>query len=273
MATKTRHLGNCQICEGDFKLHLGKMVHHGYKRPGHGYIVGDCPGVFEVPYEVSCELIKAQRILAKEYQKGQEARLEALESGKVTYIRELKPWMHEPVEYVVGVTDPYWMQRAIEEASSEVKNNIWQVTQAITRYTQRIDEWKPQVIRTVEEDMAMKKAASEKRAAEVQARREEKLKKQTAIKAKRDALEAQRQAVRDEFTNGFNLLAAKLQATQDKAEQDAIKQEAFKLASKLRHTKKYKFIWVHDLKCDAAFITLGLATKTDSGFPRYHYPL
>ena len=50
----TRYLGNCQVCEGDQKLHHGRMVHHGYKRPGDGFIV--CPGVHQVPYEVSCDL-------------------------------------------------------------------------------------------------------------------------------------------------------------------------------------------------------------------------
>lgn len=45
----TRYIGNCQICEGEQKLHDGRMVHHGYKRPGDGQIDGDCPGVHADP--------------------------------------------------------------------------------------------------------------------------------------------------------------------------------------------------------------------------------
>lgn len=62
-ATVARYIGQCQVCEGDFKLLGGRLVHHGYKRPGYGEIVGDCPGVHEPPYEVSCELVKV--LLAK----------------------------------------------------------------------------------------------------------------------------------------------------------------------------------------------------------------
>src|SRR5271157_2183951 len=79
----TRYIGNCQICEGDQKLHDGLMVHHGYRRPGTGYIVGDCPGVGEVPYEVSCELIKAHVARLKVYVKNRKAYLAALQSGRV----------------------------------------------------------------------------------------------------------------------------------------------------------------------------------------------
>jgi hypothetical protein len=41
----------CQICAGSFKTTKdGKMVNHGYKRPGWGYIVGGCYGVGHAPF-------------------------------------------------------------------------------------------------------------------------------------------------------------------------------------------------------------------------------
>lgn len=41
----------CQICERKQALDLhGNLVHHGYKRPGWGYIQGDCMGVNHKPY-------------------------------------------------------------------------------------------------------------------------------------------------------------------------------------------------------------------------------
>lgn len=43
--------GECQVCEGwQCMTRDGKMVHHGYRRPGHGSIVGDCFGVGHLPY-------------------------------------------------------------------------------------------------------------------------------------------------------------------------------------------------------------------------------
>lgn len=43
----------CGGCFGEFKVRKGKMVLHGYMRPGWGHIIGDCAGAYEDPYEVS----------------------------------------------------------------------------------------------------------------------------------------------------------------------------------------------------------------------------
>ncbi len=50
--TSTRFIGWCPICQRDIKVRTG-LVHHGYERPGVGYIIGDCPGVGYPPYEKS----------------------------------------------------------------------------------------------------------------------------------------------------------------------------------------------------------------------------
>lgn len=49
--TSTRFIGWCPVCQRDIKVRIGRLVHHGYLRPGFGYIVGDCPGVGQEPYE------------------------------------------------------------------------------------------------------------------------------------------------------------------------------------------------------------------------------
>ena len=53
-----RYAGTCQSCMRLQKLHAGELVHHGYQRPGLGYIVGDCRGSGLRPYERTCEDIK-----------------------------------------------------------------------------------------------------------------------------------------------------------------------------------------------------------------------
>ncbi len=66
MATSTRYLGFCPVCQGDFKVRGGALVHHGYRRPGIGYIVGDCPGVGFPPFETStaaCEAYLKSHVL------------------------------------------------------------------------------------------------------------------------------------------------------------------------------------------------------------------
>jgi len=48
-------VGECQICGRSQKLRGGKLVPHGYTRPGWGHVVGNCPGAGYAPYELSCE--------------------------------------------------------------------------------------------------------------------------------------------------------------------------------------------------------------------------
>ena len=54
-------LGTCPVCERAIRVRAGKMVHHGYQRPGSGRIVGDCYGVGTPPYEVSSEGTRGYR--------------------------------------------------------------------------------------------------------------------------------------------------------------------------------------------------------------------
>lgn len=57
-----QNLGTCPCCFRKQKTLAGaKMVHHGYNRPGHGYIVGDCFGVKYPRFEDSCEGTVAYR--------------------------------------------------------------------------------------------------------------------------------------------------------------------------------------------------------------------
>src|ERR1700744_5588220 len=77
---KTRFLGFCPICEGDFKLRGNKLVHHGFTRPGVGYIIGDCLSVHELPYEISdntCKLYQAGCLNAKTDSENYLAKLKA----------------------------------------------------------------------------------------------------------------------------------------------------------------------------------------------------
>lgn len=49
----------CQICERAIKANTGLVAHHGYKRPGQGWQTGSCPGARALPWQVSCDLLRA----------------------------------------------------------------------------------------------------------------------------------------------------------------------------------------------------------------------
>jgi hypothetical protein len=59
MTDKTKEpSGTCQGCLQRQQTRDGKLVLHGYQRPGTGYIIGECWGYRFAPWEISCERTK-----------------------------------------------------------------------------------------------------------------------------------------------------------------------------------------------------------------------
>jgi len=259
MTTSTRFLGSCQVCEGDQKLHNGRLVHHGYRRPGHGSIVGDCPGVGEVPYEVSCELVKAYRSNVGTQLTHLEKRLAVVKGGEVVHLTETKrrgAWAApELVQYAVGVTELYRWERAVEHATWEIESSIRQCKSEIERCTRRIAAWKLKPIRTVEEEQAKARADKDARKAEREVARAAKAAKEAATRAKQDALAAKRRAIREDFESKFRELAASSEAL------DARQFAARELLHELDKSKYRSWLSRYDLECEEAFVSLGLATQ------------
>lgn len=55
----------CQVCERTQALAGGVLVHHGYQRPGCGFIVGDCRGAGHAPYPATDALEKYLKELGR----------------------------------------------------------------------------------------------------------------------------------------------------------------------------------------------------------------
>jgi len=84
-----QHTGTCGACEGNVKRDArGRMVHHGYQRPGFGYIVGDCLGVGTVPWELSPEGKKKLVGALVHLHLATQDSLRRLKSGEVTEFRD-----------------------------------------------------------------------------------------------------------------------------------------------------------------------------------------
>jgi hypothetical protein len=257
--TATRYVGNCQLCEGDQKLHHSRMVHHGYQRPGHGSIEGDCPGVGKDPYEVSCELVKAYRGNLGTQLVQLEKRLTALKGGTVRYLTKLER-CGAMVQYIAGVTEPFRWEQALTSAIYGIESDIRQCKSEIERCTRRIAAWKPMPIRTVEEEVRKEQMAKAERAKIVADKRAAKAAKEAATRAKQEALKAKRSAIRKEFENRFRTLAA------DSKDQTTMlvelnKKTARSLLVELDKTKYRSWLSRYDLECEEAFVALGLAVQ------------
>jgi hypothetical protein len=243
------------------------MVLHGYKRPGHGYVVGDCPGVDHVPYEVSCNLVSEHIVNLRSYVVTREKRLAELKAGTVTEllveVSEGRGWdrTKKLVTLVAGSPEarerePYrpsasrW-QAALEYHIYEAERDIRHAKHDIERCTRRVEAWVAKPVRTVEEELKKDEDAKAARKAEREAARKAKADKKAALEAKRNALEASRTAIRKDFEAKFTALAAE-------------PGEPEKLAARglLRELEKKKYstwLWKGDLDCTDAIVKLGLA--------------
>lgn len=81
----------CQICERQQALTgAGVMGHHGYKRPGVGFIFGDCMGVGHKPYTATDALVKYLGLVVSHLAKCQ-AELESLPTvTEFSYVYEVR---------------------------------------------------------------------------------------------------------------------------------------------------------------------------------------
>lgn len=259
-----RFLGNCQICEADQKLHKELMVHHGYKRPGHGTIVGDCPGVGEPPYERSCEALKAYRENTKSLLASHQTYLDSIKTGE---LKKFQLWRgNKMVNFERGVTEDLKWRHGLERLRQSVEVYIRQDTHEISRCTRRIDAWKLLPIRTVEEERAKQEAEKNARWAEKQQKRDAFMALQEARRVKREALQAERQVIRDAFATQFRELAASPKRADTHS-------AALAILDELKRPKN-NFILPRDLECDEALIALGLAEIADNirvGYVRYKF--
>lgn len=100
----------CQICERKQALDAsGKLGNHGYKRPGWGFIVGNCPGVDHLPFPETDALVR-YLVRCVEYEATTVAELAALPLAtefKVTVSRRVGRYPNETKEEkTVVVTKP-----------------------------------------------------------------------------------------------------------------------------------------------------------------------
>lgn len=204
MATTTRYVGTCAVCEGRIKVRGGTLVHHGYRRPGFGFIVGDCFGVKMAAHETSPETAKAylgEVILPTlDVRIQMTARVETATVLTYTYERRLA--MHQKVPVMIEVKQGDVRTYHQDEVTKDnhgipsfddvrrvqlanLESGIRSLEGERTRLTNLIDTWTKRDLTTVEEETA-------KGLSEAQAKRDEK----TAARDLKRAEKAQRYAER-----------------------------------------------------------------------------
>jgi|SRR5688572_2636688 len=194
MTTTARFVGTCPVCQNRQKVRSGLLVHHGYQRPGDGYIVGDCFAVKMAPHESSPETAKAYH---DHLQKVIAGRRSSLESVRVAEELPYSYTVYEGREKLSRLAtlrkgdkasyQPGYSLPSFESHQRAVIVNLTREVEFLEREATRlqglIDTWTLQPLTTVEEE-------TRRTSAEAKAERD-------AKKAERDAAKAAKQAQKD----------------------------------------------------------------------------
>lgn len=132
----------CQICEGIQKLNKGKLVLHGYKRPGYGYTVGNCFGYNALPYSKSSDRCEEYKGMMRVLKRDRKKEISNLKTGKVKEITIPKYVGAKRETEVIGPTHPKWKE-SVEHIVRNLENDIKAIDREIERMDKRIKNWEP----------------------------------------------------------------------------------------------------------------------------------
>jgi hypothetical protein len=139
-------IGTCAICSHAQVVRNGVMVNHGYQRPGHGDIVGECFGTGRDPYETSAKACVEYVPHLEAAKTSYEGRLADLTSGKVKKFVETKRNWYTGREITIDFGTPEFDQRLKSEIAN-TSQQIKYVIADIVEMRRRITDWTPGTLR------------------------------------------------------------------------------------------------------------------------------
>ena len=141
-------IGTCAICLNAQVVRNGGMVLHGYQRPGHGYVVGNCFGTNEHPYEVSANACVAYIPVLEGYKTGYQQKLANLKGGKVTqFVEKKRNYRTGRDEQVITKKGDPNFDHMLASHISETERQITYIDRDIAEMNRRIKDWKPGTLR------------------------------------------------------------------------------------------------------------------------------
>jgi hypothetical protein len=289
---KTRYVGTCPVCQKRQKLSVGpkgvdgymEMVHHGYQRPGHGSIVGDCFGVHLEPYEVSAKGCEKYQDHCKAIEDARTKSLQKFEAGEIRtlIVERRKPGCYgrsksdfEMVSLSADSEDEKVradFARELDRVVSSLKNEIkgWKFEQE--RMARLIAAWERKPVITWQEHLEQVKRekfeAGAERRAMLAAKRAERSARAEALRIKREGWEAEKQGIIAKYKALFEKLANGLESAKDR---ESCARMHWVDMWTARNKKGYLHFYERDLDCDEALVTLKLARIDNSGSQPWTY--
>lgn len=143
--------GTCGVCHGNYKRNgIGQLVKHGYQRPGHGYLVGECFGVDYQPWEISKDsVVEFVRLVLRPHLERAESNVFQVENDMLdSYDESNNVWRpalrkYEKVWRKVGRDEPALFARLRREHMSRCRAERDLLSGEIEIRKKQIAEWKP----------------------------------------------------------------------------------------------------------------------------------
>lgn len=159
MTTSTRYIGTCPVCSRDTKVRDGKLVHHGYNRPGYGYIEGDCFGVHYEPHEASPKCAEEYRAYLASVLGARLGELQAAPEKTELYVERTFP---EKTLVKISKGEPSF-ELDLKYYIRRLEQTIEHIRRDYKRIEGLLKDWAAQPLKTVEEEVAQKQEAKEVR--------------------------------------------------------------------------------------------------------------
>lgn len=198
--TKTTKTAECQVCARVQATKGGVLVHHGYKRPGVGEIVGDCYGVGHAPFPAHDALDAAFAMTVRYLESAADA-LAAFEGFErtafVTHEERRTPsgrvYDIRTTHYAVGVTVRHDYVQAHARWIGDLRTNVRLTTGEVARLERRIAEAKRMQAAGLSTESEELRAVRATDAATLAAKAAAKAER-AAVKAAKDARRVEREA-------------------------------------------------------------------------------
>lgn len=137
--SRTReNTGSCPVCFQNIKLNNGRMVLHGYKRPGHGSTEGNCFGYGYPAFELKVDGVKAylNQALIPDLN-GHEDFLKRLKKGEVEKLNTSR-WGSPNW---ITPDDPQW-PRFFRETVDKTERAVKEAQSEVDTYSKLVKHWK-----------------------------------------------------------------------------------------------------------------------------------
>jgi hypothetical protein len=213
METTTRHIGTCGACGRSIKVRNGTLVHHGYERPGYGYIEGDCFGVHYEPHEVSPKCAQDFLTVLSRNCESTKYSIDNLPNRTQMMVNRgtaRNPQFETYHKDSTNTLEVHRFEKALEALKRELEVRLRQIQLEIKRVEDTLVGWAPKDLVTVEEEKAAKKLAKADADAARQAKREAKVEALVA-KTKQRILSAQKRRTASVFLQVFDTTPGKIQ--------------------------------------------------------------